>query len=177
MRLLILTGLMGVLAGCTEVRSIEPLHAPDTLVFDPALLGVWKEDDGPGLYVVREGRDRSYEIFVTSTENESAQRYRGHLVRLAGEWFLDVTDAGNTGFAVPAYGFARVRSRGDEMEVAFLETEYLRKEVIPKSGLSRFSVEKTVILTAPTADLVDWVRRQAADPRCFAEPLKLIRTR
>jgi hypothetical protein len=72
--------------------SVHPLYTNETAVFEPGLLGVWATADGEKTVIIQHGDDNSYEItYVQEDLSEGASgKYRGRLVRLGEDLFLDV---------------------------------------------------------------------------------------
>jgi hypothetical protein len=91
-KLLFLTPLAMMLAGCAPANSVNPLYSDKDVVFDEALLGQW----GPpneGLNFAKLG-DNGYKIVMSGKDDATGQAvtlvFQAHLVSLRGHRFLDV---------------------------------------------------------------------------------------
>lgn len=154
-------------AGCT-VRSLQPLYTEGELMFEPALLGTWKDKDPKDYWTIRRSGERAYEIAASDTPD---QKLEGRLVRVGGRQFLDlVSKDADEAFAVPAHVFVQVRLEGDMLHVALMEPDWLR-DTLAKTPAAVAHVrlpDGDVVLSASPKQLQQFVLRHAADPKAFS---------
>src|SRR6266581_3062484 len=85
---LVLVALCGVV-GCIPT-SINPLYTGQDLVFDPALLGVWRsEGDSKDTWAFEKTGDSEYKFVYTDDEGKTGQ-FEAHLLKLGHTRFLDL---------------------------------------------------------------------------------------
>src|SRR5207302_10821506 len=79
-----------LLAGC--IPSINPFYTNKDVVFEPKLLGAWREKektDEPVVWKFEEGKDKAYELTVTEKEGKQG-KFEAHLFKLKQQYFLDI---------------------------------------------------------------------------------------
>ncbi|HLY15584.1 MAG TPA: hypothetical protein VKR61_00100 [Bryobacteraceae bacterium] len=163
--LLILTAAAAVLTGCAPAVSIHPLYTSRELIADPALVGTWADPEGD-IWQVQKSGD-GYDVTVLPTSGTpSTGPYNVHLLRLKDQEFVDVTAKSDSGLAIAAHMFAKVSLQGDELLVALLDDDWLKKTVASGAAPSSVSGESggQIVLTAPTADLQRFITRHAVNP-------------
>ena len=114
----ILAAILAVTAGC--VPSLHPLFTPKDLVFDPALIGVWSEDEEEKetwQFQRVAGDDKSYQLTIKNSKGSIADM-RAHLVKLNGRLYLDMaadslgkSPEGEISDQISEYTSASLRSR------------------------------------------------------------------
>jgi hypothetical protein len=106
-------------------------------------------------------------------------------VQLGGFLFLDTQVEGpemiNNDFYrmhfIPGHIFSRVRLEGDNLSLAMLDPDSLKKMIEEKKadiGHELFG-DDGIVLTAPTAELQKFMLKCAGDTEAFGEPMKLKR--
>lgn len=98
-RLIVLMALS--LTGC--VSQVNPIHLPDHVRFEPALIGTWRTVEGssnPGLtFEVRRssGDEQSYHVTVRSGPGpEVTTEFRATLAEIDGQHYLTIADLKET---------------------------------------------------------------------------------
>src|SRR6266699_4476433 len=77
------------LSGCIPT-SINPLYTGQDLVFDPALIGVWRsEGDSKETWAFEKAGDTKYTFIYTDAEGKTG-RFEAHLLKLGHTRFLDL---------------------------------------------------------------------------------------
>ena len=80
---------VALLVGCQPVDSVNPLYTEKQVVFDPALLGKWVENDGD-LEFFQSG-ENGYDVVFRDHSNPADQMaLTGYLINLDGHRFLDL---------------------------------------------------------------------------------------
>src|SRR5687768_5465110 len=75
------------LAAC--VPSVNPLYTADTIVFDEALLGIWKDKpEADDSWNFSRSNDKSYTLVIQ--EKDANSKFSAHLVKLGDVMFLDL---------------------------------------------------------------------------------------
>src|SRR2546426_5625817 len=143
------------LSGC--VPSLNPLYTEKDLVFDPALIGTWAEENNSDTWAFEKDTDKSYKLVVT--EKGDAREYKIHLVKLGPALFLDfypedslceVKQDFYKAHLVPAHLFAKVSEIGDTLRFALMNPDWLDKLLKQHpDAISHETIENDrVVLTA-----------------------------
>jgi hypothetical protein len=119
-----------LISGC--VPSLNPVYTDDTLAFEPALLGVWKQPSAKARWDFSKLDDTTYRLAYTDEEGQQG-RFVGRLAKLDGELFLDlfpeeVKMEGN-GFyqfhLVPIHSIYRVKQADGQLKLAAIDFQWL----------------------------------------------------
>lgn len=162
--LLMLVAGAAILTGCTSTVSIHPLYTSQDLVADPSLEGTWAEQDGE-IWQIHKSGD-GYDVTVLHKgDSPGTEAFNVHLLRLKESEFADVTSKSNPSLGITGHLFARISLQGDELLVALVNDDWMRKTV--EAGLAPQSAkgesEEQIILTASTSDLQRFFLLHAAD--------------
>jgi hypothetical protein len=164
--------LLVALTGC--VPSLHPLYTAKDVIFDAALAGTWRSEEGDTWQITGAPND-AYDVLVVA--NGEPARLEGHLIRVGEERYLDLYPAEPdfrnefyAGHLLRVHHFVRVRQKEDALEVAVLDENWLEKQLDAK----RYSVRHEKIgddylLTAPPAALQAFLREVAADAEAFGD--------
>ena len=178
-KILILLGLVIYLTGC--VPSLHPLFTDKDLVFDPALVGTWVDEDGKNIWEFQKSRENAYELVYT--ENEEPAKFQAHLVKLGDFLFLDIfpeepgmKNGLYKGLLIPAHGFSRIWIEGGLVRLAYLDPDWL-KDMIDKKKvkIGHDWIDQSLILTASTRDLQKFALKYAEDSKAFSVKTELHR--
>ncbi len=177
--------LTSLLAGCIPVGTIHPLFTEKEVVFDPGILGTWNsQDDEDGHWTVSQAGNQAYQFTFTAATEDSSLTYDVRLVRLRNLLFVDgllreVRDKGEDGLAigtVPAHIFGRIYIEGDNLRLAMLDDEWLKKAIAEnRVKIGHETMGDTIVLTASTAELQQFALKYAENKDAFAVDLKLAR--
>ena len=161
------------LAGC--VPSLHPLYTSKDLVFDPALLGAWRNAEGD-TWQVSGAPGEAYEALVTV--DGEPRRMELHLVRIGDERFLDcyptepdINNSFYAGHLLRIHHFIRIRLKEDAIEAAMLDGDWLAKQLdANRYAVRREKVGEEYVLTAPPAQLQAFLKALLAEKDAFTEP-------
>ncbi len=161
--------------GC--VPSLQPLYSDKDPILLPPLAGTWVSDDGKDKFTFKaDDQDRKYDI--TCVSEKGTGQIEARLLRLGGQLFLDttVTDLPDTKseypkfHLLPVHLFTRISVEGDVLKYATLNIEWIKKGFDRnKLTLRHESTKDLIVLTAPTAELQDFIRAHADDKDAFQE--------
>lgn len=173
-----------VAAGC--IPSLHPLYTDDDLIFEPALLGTWNNEEDHDLWTFEQTAGPGYLLTVTGSDEdpEDPMVFEAHLMELGSHRFLDVSLHDLDGLdrfgphLVPAHSFYRLAIEADALQMVALDEGWLRDkieagEITIKHEFvrapSRFGpgTEELFVLTASTEELQAFVTRHADDPEAF----------
>jgi hypothetical protein len=156
--------------GCLVV-SVHPTQDRESLVFDPALLGVWQDAEDNAALRIERGEWQSYRIRY-DLPIESGE-VTGHLSAIGKARYLDLMPAkgqDHGAFLVPVHVTLRVELDTDRLVVTGLSydwfLEQLRKKGVP--GLSVVLDDKeNALIVSPTSAVRSWLGRQPPDGQMF----------
>ena len=169
------------LNGC--VWSVHPLYTEQTIVFEPALVGVWATPDGEKTAIVAAREDKSYEITYWDKDmsDGASMKYRARLVRLGGYLFLDVQPdkkavEGLMGvkpvwYLLPTHSFYRVQLNGEELTVSLVDDELVTRSAtaLAHEEIREKDGENGYLLTASPEELQTALAPHATDDSIYAK--------
>lgn len=171
-------GLVLALGGC--IPSLHPLYTDKDLVFDPALLGEWADENSKEALTFTKHDENAYKL-VLAEESSKKTTYLAHLVKLDGKLFLDVgsdPSAKCDCLCGPVHMFffvsqvdptLRMRDLNDKWLEAFLKKN--------PSALAHEFVDEDLWLTAPPKKLQSFVLRHLNTKDAFSDPVDYVRKR
>jgi len=177
--IMVALGLAVLMAGC--VPSLHPLFTEKDLVYDPALVGTWAEEEGEDIWIFRKSGDNAYDL-IYSQKGVPAQ-FEAHLVQVAEFLFLDtypkephIKNDLYTIHLIPAHTFSRIWIEGDVLRLAMLDLDWLKRMIAEKKvDIAHERVDEGIVLTASTKELQEFVLKYAEDEEAFHDPTELHR--
>lgn len=175
---LTIAAIAALLSSACLVVSLQPVYEPDTIAFDPALLGTWIAGDDDMSLSFERAEWHSYHLTVQERDNRT--RLSARLTRVGAQLYLDVSTLDGADVApllLPVHGLYRLDLEGDALSLADLNYEQLERQARGgATGLPMaIDARKNVVITASTADLRQWLVSHAADDGLFAAPTILRR--
>ncbi len=182
--------LMGLLLAATPamagdpVMSLQPLHPGREAVTLPEFEGAWvlSSEKWPlkvtrdKNYITGEMGD-SYSLQFCPGDEKETISFEAHLVRLGSTVFADLQQTSDTGLLVLyPHVFAKLRVDRDELFFDFMDDNYVEKAL--KNGRTDLKHEwmgSTLLLTAPSHELQDFVESCAFDDEAFNEKVGFTR--
>ncbi|HXV14757.1 MAG TPA: hypothetical protein VEC56_11185 [Candidatus Krumholzibacteria bacterium] len=167
--------------GC-YVQSLHSLATDDIAAFDAELVGTWvAEDDEEFVFTFVDTTLGNYTLLCD--EGGSQARFDAVLVELGGSTFLDIypeEPQTENGFykdhLMRVHNVLKIERTVDTLWVADFDAEWLSTMVAQKKvAIDHVPLDGAVLLTAPTKDLQDLVRKYAKTPEAFSEPVRLRR--
>ena len=172
-----------LLSSC--VPSVNPLYTEKDLIFDPALLGTWGEDNGKESWTFEKSGDKKYKL-LQKDERDRVAEFEVHLVKLKDQRFLDlylidpgaeedwkVNQHAMFGMIVrPAHMFMKVRQIEPKLQIGYLNPDWLQEflEKNPKALRHEKSPpppkggeHRSIFLTAETKDLQKFILQHAGE--------------
>jgi len=179
-QILLVFGMALLVAGCV-VPSLHPLFTEKDLVFDPALVGTWAEEDQEETWIFLKSGDKAYDLIHTA--QGLPVKYQAHLGRLGEFRFLDVyprePEVKNDFYKlhlIPVHTFWRIWMEGDLLRIAMLDPDWLKNMIAQKKvKIAHERLENRILLTASTQKLQKFVLQYAEDVKAFPDPGKFHR--
>src|SRR5580765_3114056 len=186
---LVLAALCGVI-GCIPT-SINPLYTGQDLVFDPALIGVWRgEGDAKETWAFEKAGDTEYKFVYTEDDGKTGQ-FEAHLLKLGNTKFLDffpdesgIEDMNRSGFykvhLLRTHSFLKVMQIEPALQMAPLDLKWLREFLGKNPNAIRHHKigegdEAQIVLLASTPELREFVEKHLKTKGAFGEPINLKR--
>lgn len=189
---IVATGLIILfLVGC--IPSIHPLYTTDNLAYDPLLVGEWFDKDNSNRWVFESDGDSAYKLvyfeggIFGNDSIETRSDFIAHLVKLDNNYFLDLYPGDNNHIPIsgllsstllPVHTFARLVYNNDEYTISFFSNDWLQQSIL--NNKIKIAHEKTsdhIVLTAPTKDLQEMVKKNVDNTEAFIEPKTLVKSK
>ena len=166
-------GIVAIMAtGC--ITSVHPLFTDNELIYQPELLGTWKEGNETLTF---SGIDSTH-YSIQMVEGSDTTNLIGRLGKLGNQYFLDVTidpdDAKVNDllgiYIFPVHVFFKVSFENDQLNMnAFaFSSDWLEKLIKERRIRINHEVEnKEILLTASTDELQEFVLKYIDEPKAF----------
>jgi len=175
MRKLMISALvaLALLASGCWTLSIDPLYTTNTLVLQDGLLGIWgdPEDSTSGTWTfLPVEEEKAYRLVIEEPDKPDGV-FEVHLVRLGEYLFMDLfpeePESDNEFYVahvIPAHSIWKISLQGHVLVVDVLDPEWLKKNIGDgKIDLKHLERSGTIVLTAPTAELQEFVQEYAEE--------------
>ena len=158
------------------VVSLQPVYEPETIAFEPSLVGTWASDEEKVTLTIERAEWHSYHLALA--EDDKTTRLSARLTRIGDQQLLDITPLDGTDiepFQLPVHGIFRVTLGDGTLTVANLDYDHFY--AIALRGEMGVAVDgrKNVVLAMPTPDLRRWLQQHADDAGLFSAPSVLKR--
>ncbi len=149
-----------LLQGCV-VLSLQPAYDDESLAWDDALIGHWRNAEDNVEVTVERGEWRSYKIHYKHPA-EGAD-FSARLTAIGDSYFLDLMPIRGLDYGavlVPAHLVVRIAREGEKWTVSGLDYDRLRTQI--KAGrlatFATFDERQNVLLTGTTQAIRTWLR-------------------
>jgi hypothetical protein len=155
--------LLAVVVGC--VPSLHPVYHEKDLIFDPTVVGVWRQPNAEARWEFTQRDEKSYRLRYTDEKGQQGQ-FIAHLAEIDGTVFLDLfpeeVEPSTAGFyrfhLVPIHTIYLVRNRGPVLELAAIDYEWLDQHLTKQpQAIEHATFNGRKMITAPTADVQAFV--------------------
>ena len=172
------TLLMLLLSGCSDLLSVQPLATAETAVFDAGLIGEWLcTESGPGpsgkslegVALIRAGSAQKTDYDIVWIPGEGGTlRLKGQLVKVGDRQVFDLIAVQETTLAIPRQFFMLVEKTTDGVKFYWLDSDWLRSQVISKDGLAHAMVDDKPVITAGSAEIHAFLAKFGLDPQAVS---------
>jgi hypothetical protein len=177
-RLVAVLLLAGLSTSCLVV-SLHPVYDPETIAFDPALLGQWVADEDAVSVTFDRAEWHSYHLTLAEGDKPPA-RLSVRMTRVGETLLLDVTPLDGTDIGplqLAVHAIYRVSLEGDTLSVWPLNYDSLFDRV--RAGTADVPAvidpRTNVVMTATTAELRRWLAAHLTDEGLFGAPVTMHR--
>ncbi len=145
---------LGLLAGC--VPSVFPIYRDEEVIFDPALLGAWTNEDSSEIYLVSQVAGRAYSVVMIDEDCERAT-LEMHLAQIGGSKFVDITYADREPdvLSLQTHVMFRFEQVGSTVTLRTIKPKWLGEylEENPHAIEHLMTRDDQIVITARTPDL------------------------
>lgn len=165
------------LTGCTDITFLYPIFEKDDLATEIDLSGDWKGKDNDHW---RFTRNESGSYNLEWSDKEDTVRLEANLVRISNHLYLDAASKPE-GTAIRGHAVARVELSGNLLHMAWIDSSWLaerleKEHALPYERPCMDKNRKCLVVTAPTADLQNFLMRNAQESKAFEKPELLRRS-
>lgn len=154
------------LTGCSTLVSLNPFVTDEQSVMDPALLGLWTNQDGKDTY--RISQDGNGYIIRYSSDSSDTFQFKAHLMVAGDVKLLDLVSANEDAFQIAVHTPARVWTEGNTLRFAFLQADWLKEQA--GRQLPTVPSKDRTLLTGPGDAVRTFFAKVGADPRAGDDP-------
>jgi hypothetical protein len=175
---LVLMSFVTMLAGC--VPSLNPLYTDKDVIFDPAILGVWAENDSKETWAFTKGAGKGYQL-INTDENGKKSEFLAHLLKIEGEMFLDLyavkpADLQDNDYLLPLHTFILVLEIDLRPRFSYLDPGWLKTFLQKNPGAIRHEkLNNEILFTASAPELQRFLLTHLKTNGAFSEPTELKR--
>ena len=169
--------LAALLGGC--VPSLHPLYTSQDITYDEKLVGTWVGNDQKLVFEKLETR-KFYDL--TSTLENKHGNFAAHLVKVDQMLFLDLFPKGPKlddatdyykSHLLKAHTFIEVEQIEPTLKLKAIDPEKLKTRLQNEPNLIKHEIVKdSVVLTASTKELQEFMKKYANDPSLVSDPLE-----
>lgn len=154
------------LTGCSTLVSLNPFVTGEQAVMDPALLGLWTDQEGKDTYRISQD-GTGYSIRYASDSSDVYQ-FKAHLMVAGDVKLLDLVSANEDAFQIAVDTPVRVWIEGSTLRVAFLQSDWLKEQAVKQ--LPTVPAKDRTLITGPGEAVRNFLAKFGADPKAGDEP-------
>lgn len=183
-----IAAVLALTVGC--IPSLHPLFTPKDLVFDPALIGVWSEDDEETetwQFQRVAGNGKSYRLSIRDDEGRTADM-RAHLVKLNDRLYLDMVadslgesptgeiskqmNEYTSASLIRGHLIARVWQIVPELKMTLMNSDFMTGvfNAEPEALAHIGTQQEGFVITASTKELQAFIIKHADNEKLFERP-------
>jgi hypothetical protein len=178
-----------MIVGVSCIPSLYPLYRKKDLLFDERLVGKFDVYDGFWIFDILDLNDpldqgvwwerfksgKTYRLTVFEGDKEA--KFAVHLIMLKNNYYLDffpvtysIEHSTLDAHLFPAHIFAKLEFAGDDLVIHWFDGEFLNDLIDSnKIKISYKELGHTLLLTAKTDEIQNFVKKYGDDPRAYVE--------
>ncbi|HNW56959.1 MAG TPA: hypothetical protein PLR88_08575 [Bacteroidales bacterium] len=184
---LLIAAIAVLVSGCL-VKSLHPFYKENDVVFDPAIVGTWLDNDS-SKWVIEQSEMKKFlgeskpqnSYKISYYEKNEASVFETHLFKLNNQLYVDFIPSGVsvpelTGYhLVPTHSIAKVSITNGEINLKWFNETWLaslfekNKIRISHETLPDENGDDTYVLTASTEELQKFIIKYGNDPAAFKD--------
>jgi len=154
--------------------SLYPLYQSDNTFLD-RLAGTWystRDESERTVFTINSNSYRVAGESLTDGKWIETEHCGAFLLRLGDTFFLDLSAPPQ--LSVRGHLFLKIQFEGDELQIAALDDDWLRQQLVEQGALSYLDIpDGTPVITAPTRELRLFLLKYAHDPDAFDSSLNM----
>ncbi len=174
-----LISFLWIISGC--VPSLNPLYTEEDLVYNNELIGTWIEIKSKETWTFSQKSKKEY--WLNHSENNDAALFEAHLVKLGDFLFIDLypSELKSSNYLYqthlyPVHTFSKIRISKNQIVIKILNPIWLEESVENKRiNIDYVRSDETILLTAKTTELQNFVLKYALIENAFPDSLILIK--
>jgi len=168
-----------LLAGCIPL-SLNPFYSEEGLVFDPALVGYWGEQDKGAQVRFEQNGANGY--WMIDLEGDSTLKFEVHLFKVGGKLLMDIypksaSSGKNDLFEmhlIRGHSLLRVDQTSPTLVTSGLDNKWLTELLSNDAeALSHVISDDQLVLTASTTELQSFIFKHVADKDAWEAPSEI----
>jgi hypothetical protein len=170
-RLVMFAASLLIVPGCLVV-TVHPTHQREDLVWDPALIGTWRNADDNSSVVIERGEWTSYKMHYQHPIETGD--LTGYLTTIGKARYMDLMPAkgeDHGSFLLPIHVTLRVKLEGDRLEVTAMSYDWFFDRLKTRAGVTGLNVvldaKENALIASPTTAVRAWIARQPAEGKMF----------
>ena len=171
----------------------DPVSLPNIAVKGSNFLGSVGMKAGEGETIFND--ENIYLVIFENLQNMSADTtlFIGYVGDLGGDQFLDLSlldlnsgdDTFKSAHLFPVHSFSRISLKNDELSIEFFKDRWIKEQILDNRVRIKhervtegpMTDEFSILITAGTHELRQFVSKYKSDERAFEEPLELLKVR
>lgn len=172
--------ILSIISGC--IPSLNSLYTEKDLVFNPALIGTWKDGKSMESWKFEKDGENAYQL--TFKEGKKSSTFQSHLVKLGDYLFMDLypkpTNSANSLYQMhifPVHTFSRIKISNNQLIIEMLNPAWV-KNGLKSNQLSishSISNDGNILLTASTSELQSFLLKHADSKDAFKDEITLFK--
>jgi len=154
------------LTGCSTLVSLNPFITDEQAVLDPALPGVWTDQDAKDTYTIRQD-GTGYSIRYISDSSDVYQ-FKALLMVAGDVKLLDLVSANEDAFQIAVHTPVRVWMEGNTLRFAFLQSDWLKEQA--GKQLPTAPAKDRTLITGSGEAVKSFLAKAGADPQAGDDP-------
>ena len=155
--------LLVFMIGC--LPSLNPVYTEKQVVFEPAVIGQWKQENSNVVWDFRKAGEKAYQLVYTDNDGQMG-RFVATLAEIEGQYFLDlypeeVSIDANAFYRlhlVPIHTVYRVKSIEPEFVLSAIDGKWLESFLAENPDqVQHAKYHNRTLITAETAELQEFV--------------------
>jgi hypothetical protein len=154
------------LTGCSTLVSLNPFVTDEQSVMDPALLGLWTNQDGKHTYRISQDGN-GYNIRYAS-DSSDAYQFKARMMVAGDVKLLDLVSANEDAFQIAVHTPVRVWMEGNTLRFAFLQSDWIKEQA--GRQLPTVPSKDRTLIAGPGDAVRTFFAKSGADPKAGDEP-------
>jgi hypothetical protein len=165
-----------ITTGCSDVLSLNPAVAPADAVTDPALAGLWMDEDGGDLCTISQQADNTYQVVYRPNGDSAAMKFQGLLLRAGQVEILDLVPKDGAPFQIPAHFFVRVWAGSKTLQWAILDSDWFQLQ-IKNEQLATQTLAGSPVISAQPSAIRDFLANYGTNDKAYNKSETLLRVK